>query len=116
MFRFETGLKVYLHREPVDGRKAINGLALLVEQGLGLNPFEPAVFVFSNRRRDRIKLLLWDRTGFWLMLKRLEADRFRWPKDAAIVELTVEQLHWLLAGIDLAAMRPHPERKYTQVG
>ncbi|WP_396642595.1 IS66 family transposase zinc-finger binding domain-containing protein [Methylomonas sp. 2B] len=46
-----------MHREPVNGRKAINGLALLVEQALGLNPFEPAIYVFSNRRRDRIKLL-----------------------------------------------------------
>ncbi|CAL1241984.1 protein of unknown function (plasmid) [Candidatus Methylocalor cossyra] len=79
--------------------------------------------ILSRRRcsssaigRDRVKLLLWDRTGFWLMLKRLEADRFRWPKEAAVVELTVEQLHWLLAGIDLAAMRPHPERKYAKVG
>ena len=116
MFRFDPGLKVYLHREAVDGRKAINGLALLVEQALGLNPFAPALFVFSNRRRDRIKILLWERTGFWLMIKRLEADRFKWPKDAAVVELSVEQLHWLLAGIDLAAMRPHPERKYLQAG
>ncbi len=106
MFRFAPGLKVYLHREPVDGRKAINGLALLVEQGLGFNPFEPAVFVFSNRRRDRIKLLFWDRNGFWLMIKRLEADRFRWPKKDALMVLSVEQLHWLLEGIDLAAMRP----------
>lgn len=114
MFRFNSELKVYLHREPVDGRKAINGLALLVEQALGLNPFEPAIYVFSNRRRDRIKLLLWDRTGFWLMIKRLEADRFCWPKDAPVVTLTVEQLHWLLAGIDLAAMQPHPVRIYTK--
>lgn len=116
MFRFAPGLKVYLHREAVDGRKAINGLALLVEQALGLDPFAPAVFVFSNRRRDRIKILLWDRNGFWLMIKRLEADRFKWPKEAAVAELTIEQLHWLLAGIDLAAMCPHPERKYLQVG
>lgn len=94
----------------------INGLALLVEQALGLDPFAPAVFVFSNRRRDRIKILLWERTGFWLMIKRLEADRFKWPKDAEIVTLSVEQLHWLLSGIDLAAMRPHPERKYLQAG
>jgi transposase len=65
MFRFEPGLKVYLHREPVDGRKAINGLALLVEQSLGLNPFEPAIYVFSNRRRDRIKLPRYDH--FWCM-------------------------------------------------
>jgi transposase len=116
MFRFKSELKVYLHREPVDGRKAINGLSLLVEQALGLNPFEPAIYVFSNRRRDRVKLLLWDRTGFWLMIKRLEADRFCWPKTAALVTLTAEQLHWLLEGIDLAAMQPHPVRKYTKVG
>lgn len=116
MFRFDPALKVYLHREPVDGRKSINGLAVLVEQAMQLNPFAPALFVFSNRRRDRIKILLWERTGFWLMLKRLEADRFPWPKSADVVTLTVEQLHWLLAGIDLAAMRPHPERKYVQVG
>jgi transposase len=116
MFRFDPALKVYLHREPVDGRKAINGLALLVEQALGLNPFAPALFVFSNRRRDRIKILLWERTGFWLMIKRLEADRFNWPKDAELVTLSVEQLHWLLSGIDLSAMRPHPERKYLQAG
>jgi transposase len=116
MFRFEPGLKVYLHREPVDGRKAINGLALLVEQSLGLDPFAPALFAFSNRRRDRVRLLLWDRNGFWLMTKRLEADRFRWPKEAAVIELSVEQLHWLLDGIDLAALRPHPERKYSKAG
>lgn len=116
MFRFDSGLKVYLHREPVDGRKAINGLALLVEQSLKLDPFAPAVFVFSNRRRDRIKLLLWERNGYWLMIKRLEVDRFQWPKDTEVVTLSVEQLHWLLAGIDLAALRPHPERKYLQAG
>lgn len=116
MFRFDAGLNVYLHRDAVDGRKNINGLALLVEQALGLDPFAAAVFVFSNRRRDRIKLLLWDRTGFWLLMKRLEADRFVWPRDTAVVELTVEQLHWLLAGIDLTAMRAHPIRVYRQVG
>jgi transposase len=48
------------------------------------------------------------------MIKRLEADRFCWPKDSAVVTLTVEQLHWLLAGIDLAAMRPHSPRIYTK--
>ena len=116
MFRFAPTLKVYLHREAVDGRKNINGLALLVEQALGLDPFAPALFVFSNRRRDRIKILLWERTGFWLMIKRLEADRFKWPTDADVVTLSVEQLHWLLAGIDLAAMQPHPTRKYLQAG
>jgi len=116
MFRLDAGLKVYLHREAVDGRKSINGLATLVEQALGLNPFAAAVYVFSNRRRNRVKLLLWDRTGFWLLMKRLEADRFVWPKEAVVAELTVEQLHWLLEGIDLSAMRTHPDRNYLRVG
>jgi len=116
MFRFDAGLKVYLHRDAVDGRKNINGLALLVEQDLGLDPFAAAVYVFSNRRRNRVKLLLWDRTGFWLLMKRLEADRFVWPKQTAVVALTVEQLHWLLEGIDLSAMRTHPPREYRRVG
>jgi transposase len=116
MFRLDTRLKVFLHRDAVDGRKNINGLAMLVEQELGLDPFAAVAYVFSNRRRNRVKILLWDRTGFWLLMKRLEADRFVWPKDAAIVELSVEQLHWLLEGIDLSAMRTHPERKYQRVG
>ena len=115
MFRFDEGLKVYLHRDAVDGRKSINGRAALVEQALGLDPFAPAVYAFCNKRRDRIKLLFWDRTGFWLLLKRLEADRFAWPRETAVLELTVEQLHWLLDGIDLAAMRKHPVRHYDRV-
>jgi transposase len=116
MFRLDSRLKVFLHREAVDGRKSINGLALLVEQGLGLDPFAQVAYVFSNRRRDRIKILLWDRNGFWLLIKRLEADRFKWPKEAELVELSVEQLHWLLEGINLSAMQPHPARNYQRVG
>jgi transposase len=116
MFRLDSRLKVFLHREAVDGRKSINGLALLVEQGLGLDPFAQVAYVFSNRRRDRIKILLWDRNGFWLLIKRLEADRFKWPKESELVELSVEQLHWLLEGINLSAMQPHPTRNYQRVG
>ena len=116
MFRLDSGLKVFLHREAVDGRKSINGLALLVEQGLGLDPFAQAAYVFSNRRRDRIKILLWDRTGLWLHPKRLESVRFKWPKEPDLVALTFEQLHWLLEGINLSAMQPHPARHYQRVG
>ena len=116
MFRLDEGLKVYLHREPVDFRLNINGLALLVEKGLGLDPFAPCAYVFSNRRRNRVKILGWERNGFWLLLRRLEEDRFIWPDARAVPTLTVEQLHWLLEGIDLSAMRAHPERKYHRVG
>ncbi len=115
MFRFDPGLKVYLHRDAVDLRKNINGLSILVEQAMALDPFGAAVFAFSNRRHDRIKLLLWNRNGFWLLLKRLETDRFAWPQGATVLELTIEQLHWLLDGIDVMAMRKHPQRNYQRV-
>ena len=90
------------------------GQVALVEQALKLDPFAPAVYVFTNKRRDRVKLILWNRTGFWLLIKRLEADRFAWPREAAVLELTVEQLHWLLDGVDLAAMKKHSARHYMR--
>lgn len=115
MFRLNPALAVYVHRDPVDFRKSINGLAALVEQGLGLDPFAPAVFVFGNRRRDRVKILGWERNGFWLLAKRLESERFVWPRvDETLVTLTVEQLHWLLAGMDLAALVGHRALSYRR--
>ena len=136
MIRFELARKVYLHREAVDFRKSINGLAALVEQGLALDPFAAALYVFRNQRRDRIKILGWERNGYWLCMKRLEADRFIWPRqpvqhmrqptqqqpmaqaqrarpqETEVIEMTVEQLHWLLAGVDVEALRGHRERRY----
>ena len=115
MFRLDQALKVYLHREPIDFRLNINGLALLVEQSLGLDPFAASVYVFGNRRRNRVKILGWDRNGFWLLLKRLEKDRFVWPQAEAVPALTVEQLHWLLEGIDIGVVQRHPKRVYERV-
>ena len=115
MFRLDEGLKVYLHREPIDFRLNINGLALLVEKALGLDPFGACVYVFSNRRRNRVKILGWDRNGCWLLLKRLEQDRFIWPTFEAVPALTVEQLHWLLEGIDIGVVQRHPHRQYERV-
>lgn len=113
MFRLAADLQVYLHREPIDFRAGMNSLVTLVEQSMQLEPFARAVFAFHNRGRDRVKLLLYDRTGFWLMLKRLEADHFVWPRrQQSVIELTTEQLHWLLEGIDIDAMRRHSTRQY----
>jgi transposase len=116
MFRLDARLKVYVHREAVDFRKSINGLAALVEQA-GLDPFAPALFAFSNQRHNRIKLLGWDGNGFWLMMKRLEEGRFAWPRrQQTVMEATAEQLHWLLEGIDIDAVRRHPARQYRHTG
>lgn len=115
MFRLNPGVAVWLHRDAIDFRKNIDGLAALVQHELGLDPFAAAVYVFTNRRRNRVKILGWECNGFWLLHKRLEQQRFAWPRgDAAVVELTVQQLHWLLDGIDLAAMRGHREVKVVR--
>jgi transposase len=113
MLRFADDLRVYLHREPVDFRCGINTLAALVEESMQLDPLARAVYAFRNRKCDRIKLLLYERTGFWLLLRRLEQDHFVWPRrQQAVIELTTEQLHWLLDGIDIDAVRRHPVRRY----
>src|SRR5665647_3086791 len=91
--------QVYLYREPIDFRKAIDGLSVLVEQELGLNPFASALYVFTNRGRNRIKALYWHRNGFCLCQKRLERDKFG----------------WLLEGFDLWRNRPHKTLNFASV-
>jgi len=68
--------QVYLCRTPVDFRKSIDGLSVLVEQALELNPFASALYVFINRHHDKIKVLYWHRNEFCLWMKRLETDKF----------------------------------------
>jgi transposase len=110
-------IQVYLCRDVVDMRKSINGLSILVEQALGLDPFASALFVFCNRKRDKIKILYWERTGFVLWYKRLEKHRFAWPLSGTeeIVLLTGRELNWLLDGVDVFAMQPHEEISFKTV-
>lgn len=105
---------VYLHRAPIDMRKQMDGLALLVEGVLKQNPFSGAVFVFINRRRDKLKLLMWDRSGFIVWYKRLEQEKFAWPARSTDTTITLsgEQLHWLLDGYDVWRMRAHKSLQY----
>jgi transposase len=114
MMRVDRTAKVYLAVGATDLRKAINGLAILAQQQMGQDPFGGGYFAFSNRARNRIKVLYWDRNGFCLWQKRLERDRFRWPKNAAeVMELDGRQLEWLLAGLDVR--EAHAEVKYSRV-
>lgn len=93
---------VYVVAEPVDMRKSIDGLALAVESSLETSPLSGSVFVFFNRGRDKVKLLWWDRHGFWLAYKRLEKGRFRQPVSAT---LSRADLLLLLEGVDLSVKR-----------
>ena len=108
--------RIYLYRKPVDFRKQANGLAALVELELGHNPFDGALYVFSNRRRDKIKCLMWEDNGFILYYKALAEERFRWPSwKEAVISLTGEQINWLLDGYDLSVMRGHKVLHYQSV-
>lgn len=82
MFNFSSSLKIYLCIEPTDMRKAFNGLYAIAKHQLDLNPMDGSLFLFANRRRDRVKLLYWDGTGFWVLAKRLES-KFRPTKIGA---------------------------------
>ena len=100
--------RIYLHRAPVDMRKQIDGLALLAKEVIELDPMSGAMFAFINARRNKLKLLVWERNGFVVWYKRLEQHRFHWPRTGeAVITLGGQQLNWLLDGYDVWRMRAH---------
>ncbi len=105
---------VFLHRDIVDFRKAINGLAALVEDELNRDAYTGALFVFCNKAKDKLKILYWDKTGFALWQKRLEKQKFKWPSKVNGNEfaLSAEQLDWLLSGYDVLG---HQELHYQSM-
>jgi transposase len=105
--------RIYLATGSTDMRKAINGLSILVEDRLRLDPFSGHLFAFCNRRRTMIKILYWDRNGFCLWHKRLEKQFFIWPQGAEeVVELDLRQLSWLLEGLEIGQQRAHKRLHY----
>ena len=99
---------VYLHRAPVDMRKQMDGLAVLAQDVIRQDPTSGALFVFTNARRNKLKILTWERNGFIVWHKRLERHRFPWPRSGEdVLTLTGQQLHWLLDGYDVWRMKPH---------
>lgn len=110
-------LKIYVALDPCDMRKSFNGLYDIVCGHLDTPRLSrEALFVFTNKRRNRIKLLYWDGTGLWVAAKRLERGTFSWPQPSASgqkkIKLTAEALQLVLDGVDLrgAAFRPWYER------
>jgi len=92
---------IWLYPTPVDFRKQIDGLSLLVADQLSLNPCSSELFIFRNRGNDKVKLLWYDGNGYWLCYKRLEKGRLKFPIDQTeAMELTRDQLAWLLSGLD----------------
>jgi transposase len=94
---------IYLHRAPVDMRKNINGLSVIVATEMGLDLKSSSLFIFCNRRRTHMKMLYFDRSGFALWLKRLEESKFPWPKDVEqnVIEVSSEDMELMLEGVNV---------------
>ncbi|GEO27822.1 transposase [Alicyclobacillus acidoterrestris] len=111
MLSIGTGpeLRVYLACGSTDMRKSIDGLAVLVQESLELDPFSPCAFVFCNRKRDKLKILYWEHSGFWLYYRRLERGRFQWPDTHSGKTLVIgrRELNWLLDGLPLNQQTAH---------
>ena len=97
---------IWFYQHPVDFRKQIDGLVLLVSDKLALDPLSGQLFIFRNRQANKLKLLWWDSHGFWLLYKRIERDKFKLP---AIVDkklaISKDELSVLLAGLDFTQQR-----------
>lgn len=111
-----AALKVFLALEPCDMRKSFNGLQELAGRHHQSNPGRDSLFVFTNKRHTRIKLLYFDGTGLWVATKRLEKGRFSWPSASESgqhrIKLAPEALQLLIDGVDLrgASFKPWYER------
>ncbi len=95
--------KIFIHREPVDMRKSINGLSIIVDQEMGEDLQGNHLFIFCNKRRTHLKMLYFDKSGFALWLKRLEASKFPWVKslNKSVIEMSSDDLELLLDGVNI---------------
>jgi len=100
---------IWLYPEPVDFRKQIDGLVILIADALSLKPTSGELFIFRNRTAKKIKLLWYDQNGFWLCYKRLEKGKLLFPLNTdAVMEITRDQLAWLLSGLDFTQQSSLP--------
>jgi transposase len=107
-------VQVYIAIGNTDMRKSINGLCQLVADNFDANIFAGHLFAFCNRQRDIIKILFWDKNGFCIWHKRLEKDRFCWPKSKQeVIDIDSKQMSWLLAGLDI--YKAHKQLLYSEI-
>ncbi len=117
MIRPNKRTQAYLYTGVVDMRKSIDGLAALVENHLELNSMDESLYVFCNRNRDKIKILVWERNGFVLWYKRLEKQRFKWLNDISSGShpISGHSLNQLLDGLNIFNGKPHKPLFYDHI-
>jgi transposase len=109
MLTLPASIRVFVAVAPADFRKGFDGLAQLTREVIEHDPLSGHFFVFANRRRDRVKILYWDRDGLAIWMKRLEKGRFAWPSlGAKSVEWSGVELAAVLGGIDLNETKKRP--------
>jgi transposase len=115
MLKLAKEITIYVSNQSVDGRKSIDGLAALIIEAFSGVLMDGSVYVFYNQARNRVKCLFWDKNGFVLYQKRLERGRFRMQqfKESGCYSITVNQLDWLLAGLEFDLMHQFSELDYS---
>lgn len=113
MIAMQPQVRVFLHRQPTDMRKSFHGLLALTESNLKQDPLSGSLFVFVNRRRDRMKILYWGQTGYCIWYQQLQKGTYQLPRHETLageeaLELTRAQLSMILDGIDLTSVRQRP--------
>ena len=120
MLSIPSSVKIFLCTQPTDLRRGFDGLAALVQETLGEDPLSGHLFIFLNRRCNRLKLLYWDEDGYALWYKRLERGAFELPRsgdrDVARVKITASQLSLILGGIELSSVRRRRRYRLAKAG
>lgn len=115
MIKLDVDTKVLIYHQPVDMRKAIDGLVVLIVDVLDCNPQDKTLYLFRNKSGDKFKGIVWDKDGFMLLYKRREKGRFKFPKNPPddCYEIDADLFEWLRKGFDFYALKQHLELKIT---
>lgn len=119
MLSISPSIKIYLYAAVADLRCGYGGLSALVENAMGEDPLSGHLFMFVNRRRNRIKLLYWATDGYAIWMKRLERGSFELPtstSDSLSVKITASQLALILEGIELSSVRRRKRYQRSKAG
>ena len=116
MLKASEDTKIFINTTPTDMRKSINGLSALVLDTFHQSPQSKHIFIFYNKTKDKVKLIFWDKNGFVLYYKRIAKRRFqlKFSPENDVLEITENQLQWLLAGLDFQLMHEFNEINYKE--
>jgi transposase len=120
MLSVPAAVKIFLYNDVADLRRGYDGLAAIVQESMGEDPLSGSLFLFLNRRCNRIKLLYWDRDGYAIWMKRLERGSFELPRardpDSVSLKITASELSLILEGIELRSVRRRPRFQLRSAG